>query len=286
MEPSRPAGRLVWTSTEVGGRTVKYGVAGEGVPVLFLHGWALGNRAYKHSLNRLVRLGCRVYAPALPGFGGSAALPVGGCGLDAYAAWANAFLGAVGEEAPVVAVGHSFGAAVAAKFAHDHPQRATQLVLINPLGGSTWKGSGAKARTMSERPLWDWVVSFPKDLFFDRRALLTLAAVVEDAGPNVVTNPLGVWRAAELARRVDLASELAGLRRSGTPVLPVWSEGDVIIPRACFDSLCEALGQAGTIVRGRHSWLLSDPGLFAEVMADSVAAAAAAESVVAVRAAG
>src|SRR5579864_8136843 len=93
--------RLAWTSTEVGGRTVKYGVGGEGVPVLFLHGWALGNRAYKHALNRLLRLGCRVYAPAFPGFGGSAPLPAHAYGLDAYAAWVNAFLDSVGEKDPV-----------------------------------------------------------------------------------------------------------------------------------------------------------------------------------------
>jgi pimeloyl-ACP methyl ester carboxylesterase len=276
MDAPRPAGRLVWTSTEVCGRQVKYGAGGDGVPVLFVHGWALGNRAYKHALNRLVHLGCRVYAPALPGFGGSAALPAGGCGLDAYAAWANAFLEALGEERPVLAVGHSLGAAVAAKFARNHPERASRLVLINPLGGSVWKGSGANARTMSERPLWHWALSFPKDLLFDRRALITLAAIAEDAGPNLATNPLGVWRAAELARRVDLTADLADLRMSGVPILTVWSQGDVIIPRASFESLCEALGRPGRVVRGRHSWLLSDPGLFAEVMADTVSAASSA----------
>jgi pimeloyl-ACP methyl ester carboxylesterase len=217
-----------------------------------------------------------VYAPAFPGFGGSAALPPNTYGLDAYAAWANAFLDAVGEKEPVVAIGHSFGAAVAAKFAHDYPARAVQLVLINPLGGPAWKGTGEKARTMSQRPLWDWAVSFPKDLFLDRRALLTLAAIVEDAGPNLATNPLGVWRAGVLARRVDLQAELAGLRRSGLPVLAVWAQGDTIIPRTSFESLCDALGQKGTVVRGRHSWLLSDPGLFAEVMADTLATAGSA----------
>lgn len=277
MDLPRPAqSRLVWTSTEVCGRTVKYGSGGEGVPVLFLHGWALGNRAYKHALNRLVRLGCRVYAPAFPGFGGSESLPARNCDLDAYASWANAFLDTVGEDEPVVAVGHSFGAAVAAKFAHDFPGRATQLVLINPLGGPAWKGEGATARTMSERPLWDWVLSFPKDLFLDPKALLTLAAIVEDAGPNLATNPMGVWRAGVLARRVDLAAELAGLRCSGVPITVVGAHGDAIIPRASFDSLCDAVGQAGIVVRGRHSWLLSDPALFAEVMGEIVATAAAA----------
>lgn len=275
MNSGATTAALRWTSTEVCGGTVKYGVAGEGVPVLFIHGWGLGNRSYKHALNRLVRMGCKVYAPALPGFGGSTDLKARQRGLDAYAAWANAFLAAVGEDGPVIAVGHSFGAAVAAKLAHDFPRRVSQLVLINPLGGSVWKGSGATARTMAERPLWDWAVSFPRDLLLDRRALVVLAAIVEDAGPNLVSNPIAVWRAAGLARRVDLAAELAALRKSGTPVHAVWADGDAIIPRACFESLCEALGLTGTVVRGRHSWLLGDIESFAGVMADTVAAAAA-----------
>ncbi|HET7523211.1 MAG TPA: hypothetical protein VFJ79_03610, partial [Acidimicrobiales bacterium] len=116
----------------------------------------------------------------------------------------------------------------------------------------------------------------PKDLLLDSRALVTLAAIVEDAGPNLATNPLGVWRAGELARRVDLRAELAELRRSGVPVMAVWAHGDAIIPRPSFESLCDALGHEGTVVRGRHSWLLSDPALFAEVMADTVAKAASA----------
>lgn len=263
---------------EVCGRRVKYGHGGEGVPVLFVHGWALGNRSYKHALNRLVGEGCRVYAPALPGFGGSATLPARTCGLDAYAAWVNAFLSAVDVDEPVVAVGHSFGAAVVTKFAHDFPDRVGHLTLINPLGGSVWKSGDGRERTMAERPLWDWAVSFPRDILLDRRVLQTVASVVEDAAPNLVTNPLGVWRSAELARRVDLAAELSVLREASLPVTAVWASGDGIIPRASFDSLCEALGRDGRVVRGRHSWLLSDPESFAEVMAETVAAAASART--------
>ena len=70
-----PEDHLAWHSVVVDGRRVNYGVAGSGLPVLFVHGWALGQHAYKRALKRLVHLGCRVYAPALPGFGGSAALP-------------------------------------------------------------------------------------------------------------------------------------------------------------------------------------------------------------------
>jgi pimeloyl-ACP methyl ester carboxylesterase len=72
---SAESDHLVWKHTTVGGRSAMYGTAGTGVPVLFLHGWGLGQHTYKRSLRRLVHLGCRVFAPALPGFGGTADLP-------------------------------------------------------------------------------------------------------------------------------------------------------------------------------------------------------------------
>ena len=72
-DPARD--HLVWKRTRVEGRSALYGVAGEGPPVVFVHGWALGSHSYKRALKRLVGLGLKVFAPALPGFGGTADLP-------------------------------------------------------------------------------------------------------------------------------------------------------------------------------------------------------------------
>src|ERR1700680_1265791 len=86
---------LVWQRTTVGGRPASYGVAGAGLPVLFLHGWGLGQHSYKRALKRLVHLGCRVYAPALPGFGGTGELTGHEFSFSGYAAWVAEFLDAV-----------------------------------------------------------------------------------------------------------------------------------------------------------------------------------------------
>ena len=56
---------------------------------------------------------------------------------------------------PVVLVGHSFGGGVAVRLAHDHRNRARSLVLVNSVGGSSWR-SGRTLRSIAERPLWDW----------------------------------------------------------------------------------------------------------------------------------
>src|SRR3954451_6142946 len=97
---SAPLDHLVWKSTMVDGRPALYGVAGEGLPVVFLHGWGLGQHAYKRALKRLVHLGCRVFAPALPGFGGTAELPKADFSLAGYAAWVEHFLDAVEVDEP------------------------------------------------------------------------------------------------------------------------------------------------------------------------------------------
>ena len=276
MPRHEPVDHLAWRTTEVDGRRVNYGVAGHGVPVLFIHGWALGSHAYKRALKRLVRMGCRVYAPALPGFGGTADLPGGKRGLAGYAAWADGFLEAVEVDEPVLAIGHSFGGAVAAKLAHDYSDRVGYLVLVNAVGSGIWSQAGEGARAMSDRPLWHWAVNFPLDILGERAAVPVLSAVLEDAVPNFVKNPLGVLKAAGVARRADITQDLCEIRASGVPVLVLWGEGDTIVPRACFDALCDATGSPGALVPGRHSWLLADPDAFAEVMAGSVSVAAAA----------
>ena len=69
---------LVWERTTVSGRPALYGVAGDGLPVLFLHGWGLGQHSYKRALSRIVRMGTRVYAPALQHRNPQGAKVVGG----------------------------------------------------------------------------------------------------------------------------------------------------------------------------------------------------------------
>src|SRR3954468_22216070 len=187
---------LVWTRTTVRGRTAMYGVAGDGIPLLFLHGWGLGQHTYKRTLKRLVQLGCRVFAPALPGFGGTADLPGRDCTIAGYAAWADDFLAAVGVTEPLFVMGHSFGGGVAIKLAHDHPDKVRYLVLVNSVGGSAWANRGSRVRSMAERPLWDWGIHFPEDIFPLRQATRVLPVILEDAVPNIVRNPLALWKVA------------------------------------------------------------------------------------------
>jgi pimeloyl-ACP methyl ester carboxylesterase len=278
MPRTERPGHLTWKATRVDGRHAVYGVGGAGMPVLFLHGWALGNRAYKRALKRLIRLGCRVYAPALPDFGGTEGLPSGYRTVEHYAGWAAAFLDAVGVDEPALVAGHSMGGAIGARLTHDHPDRVAHLVLINSLGAPVWTEGPDRIRHLHERPLWHWVSSFGQDIAVSDRALPTVRMILEDTVPNLVRNPFGMLRAASMARQVDLVAELAEIRESGVPVTAVSSDGDLIVPPASFGALCRSLGVQGKVVPGRHSWLLASPEEFAGVMVQAVGAAAAART--------
>jgi pimeloyl-ACP methyl ester carboxylesterase len=271
---------LVWLETTVAGRPATYGTAGQGPPLLFLHGWGLGYRSYKRALKRLVRSGYRVYAPALPGFGGTAALPPEEFGLEGYADWVAAFLAAVDVDEPVLLIGHSFGGGVAIQTAHDWPDAVASLVLVNSIGGSAWSESKSAVRTMAERPLWDWGLHFQADLLPIRQITKVLPVILEDLGTNLRHNTANVWRVGKLARYADLTDELVELGRRRLPVVVLWGRSDRILPMASFESLCRAVGVTEgsdnvVMVDGNHSWLLADPEGFAEVMTNVVPIAAA-----------
>jgi pimeloyl-ACP methyl ester carboxylesterase/glycine cleavage system regulatory protein len=256
--PAMAADLLSWCHIKVDGRGATYGVGGEGAPVVFLHGWALGSRAYKRAVLRLIRRGCAVYAPAMPGFGGTADLPSVKMTIDGYAGWVDAFMTEIGIQGAALVIGHSFGGGVAVQLAHTYPERVGYLVLLNSVGGVT------------DGPPWEWAIRLAREMLPTRTSIETMVAMRDDLLANLVRNPLGLVRAGHLARTADLRAQLAELRRRGLPVLALTTEGDGVIPQAAFEALCEAVGTEGYVLSGRHSWLLADPDTFGEVLANVV----------------
>ena len=277
-EPDGHEHRLVWKRATVQGRLALYGEAGAGLPVVFLHGWGLGQHAYRRPLKRLAQLGCHVWAPALPGFGGTADLPGDDFSLAGYAAWLDEFFRVVELDEPAVVVGHSFGGGVAIELAHDFGARVRSLVLVNSIGGSAWAHSGSIVRSMAERPLWDWGLHFPSDVLLVPQLARVLPVILQEAVPNLVRNPRALLRVADLARKADLTPELEALKERRLPVVVLWGDSDRIIPKPSFDALCRAIGAEGEVVSGNHSWLLADPDTFGELMTNVVGVAQLARS--------
>lgn len=261
--------------TWVQGRPAAYSVAGQGLPVVLLHGWGLAHHTYRDVVERIAGDGCRVVAPALPGFGGTGDLPGDRFSLRGYAGWVDELMASLEIDEPAVVVGHSFGGGVAIRLAHDHPDRVRSLVLVNSVGGSSWRRGGT-LRSIAERPIWDWGLHFPGDVWPVRQATRVLPVIAEDLVPNLLRNPRAVVKVANLARRADLRSELEALRDRDLPISILWGTRDGVIPRESFEALCVASGVEGTVVEGSHSWLLADPERFGEVITNDVRVARAA----------
>jgi pimeloyl-ACP methyl ester carboxylesterase len=254
----------------VEGRRASCATGGDGLPVLFLHGWGLGDNTYRRTLRRLVDRGCRVHAPSLPGFGDTAELPRTRRNLAGYAAWVDAFMTEVGIDEPVLVLGHSFGGGVAIQLAHDFPERVAYLVPINSVGAA----AASKAR-----PLWQQLVGVPllefsarivREMAPTREGLDTLRVTVEDFAKNFLDNPRAVAEVAQLARRADLSAELAELGRRQLPMLVLWSERDRLLPLDSFDAVSAAVGAERRVVHGQHSWLLVRPDAFGAVLGNVV----------------
>lgn len=262
--------RLRWCRADVDGLTVRYGDAGEGPTVVFLHGWGLSGRSYAKALPAIAASDSRVLAPALPGFGKSDPL-ADEYTFEALARWLIDLLDNIEVTEPVALVGHSLGGAVATATAWHYPDRVRSLVLVNALGGSVWKHGRRGDRSLADRPLWDWGLRIPGE-FTKRDYRRVLPVVVRDLVGNALSNPRAVVRAASLARNTDLREELATLAERGLPVSILWGSEDNVVPEATYLAMCEAAGAPGDIVEAAgHNWLLADPEGFGELVTNSIA---------------
>ncbi len=107
----------------VNGLTVSYidsdPANAQGKPtVLFLHGWGAPAETYRLMLDHLAGY-CRVVAPDLPGFGGSAE-PAAPWTVDDYTDWTAAFATALGLQKMTI-INHSFGGRISIKLLSRRP---------------------------------------------------------------------------------------------------------------------------------------------------------------------
>ncbi len=226
---------------EVDGLPTRYLTAGEGPPLVLLH--ALGESVldWQWVLSSLARAH-RVYAPDMPGFGGSAKL-VADYSPAFFARFAAAYLDALGIEGATVA-GNSLGGHVALRLALSESERVSALCLIDSvsLGREvswalrlpTIPGYGDLAIAWSKTPLGAtqraWLKAqllfahperAPAEWMNEQYRLAQLPGFMEAA-------------LAALRAQLDLRGQrevlLDQLPRLEIPTLVVWGESDRILP--------------------------------------------------------
>jgi pimeloyl-ACP methyl ester carboxylesterase len=116
---------------ELHGHRVIYRTAGNGPPVVLIHGMVNSSRHWERVALRLADR-YTVIAPDLIGHGDSAT-PRGDYSLGAHAAVIRDLLAVLGIERATI-VGHSLGGGVAMQFFYQFPQRVERLVLVSSGG--------------------------------------------------------------------------------------------------------------------------------------------------------
>jgi len=117
---------------DLNGAQIAYVETGSGETVLLLHATASAGAQWQ-ALAETLRSGWRVIVPDLYGYGESDPWPGHGpFALAEEAALAEAVLADAGQ-GPIHLVGHSYGGAVALRFAMQQPERMRSLVLIEPV---------------------------------------------------------------------------------------------------------------------------------------------------------
>jgi len=124
--------RIPRQSLYLAGHSLSVAVAGEGPPLVLLHGSATHAYVWRNLIPYLAR-GHRCLAPDLPGMGGSP--PASFETPESYSF--DQQLWSIGElirflepTRPVVLIGHELGALIAAEYARNHPSSVAGLVFI------------------------------------------------------------------------------------------------------------------------------------------------------------
>lgn len=231
---------------DVRGTEIELLKAGSGPPLLFLHG--IDGIEGAAQLLRELSGSFTVYAPSHPGFGGSQQRD-GYNRVDDLAYFYLDLMDLLQLEKPII-VGSSFGGWLAAEILTKEPARASQLVLISPLG----------LRTANRRE------QYVADIFMISRKELGERLQVGDPAPlqNVFNLPEDQLRR---AMRNDEALSLYGwtpymsnpkladrLHRITCPSIVLWGAEDRLVTPVYREAYAEAMPQAKveTIAEAGH----------------------------------
>jgi pimeloyl-ACP methyl ester carboxylesterase len=260
-----------------GERTVAGAEAGEGPPLVLLHGLG-GTWEYWAPAMTLLARHARCIALDLPGFGHSDDLP-GEFTLDAAVARLAAALASLGMPAATVC-GHSLGGPLAVRLARNHPGSTSQVVLVGPSGlapAPFWQRRLLTLvpvyQLLRRAPVpWEhWLLRVGPLRRGALRALVHDPATVSGAMARTLVD--GGREARELKGAID-ASFATGLdaeaRLLDVPVDAIWGERDRMVPVADAAALLRAVPSARLrLMTGcGHLPMVEDPAAFAALLAE------------------
>ena len=216
--------------------------AGDGPPVVVLHGFAMRPATYE-GLVRLLDKRCRVYVPDLFAVRGRWSFSKV---LDAFVATVDA----LGLDRFSL-IGHSFGGGIELAFASRLPERVVELVFSDSLAASREWGLAAE------------VLRHPVRLL--RLATPTAATAF---ARTCVEHPRQLADAAWWGFTSGRESDSAEIARACLPAHVLWANRDSILSRSDGIRFAEELRATFTVASGPgrrvfdHDWMFQQPGDF------------------------
>jgi pimeloyl-ACP methyl ester carboxylesterase len=207
IRPRRGSFRLSRREVRVSGYPVRYRTAGEGEPLVLLHGLSGSSDWWRRNVPELARR-YQVFLLDLPGFG-AMRRQRRRFSLAESAAWLLSWAEAVGLERMSL-IGHSMGGYVGIKLAAEHPETVDRLVLVAP-AGTTGRRSIIRHLPPLLLAAYRSTPSFFPMFVYDTLRM----------------GPATLWRASREILAADVSEELPGI---STPTLLVWGEQDPLVP--------------------------------------------------------
>lgn len=232
-------------------------VAGEGEPVLLLHGWGCSHHIFKH-IQGVLAQGYKVYNFDFPGFGASDE-PEDVWGTEEYTRMVEEFVKENNLKSPSL-VGHSFGGRISIIFASRN--EASRVVLVDAAGIKPKRPFKYYYKVYSFKLLKKLCYTFlPKrtaDAIIEKRRKGAGSADYNNASPKM---------RAILSKVVneDLTSLLPKI---AAPTLLFWGNADTATPLSDAKTMERLIPDAGLVIAHGtgHFSFIENQGLFTQVI--------------------
>jgi pimeloyl-ACP methyl ester carboxylesterase len=252
----------------VDGLRLAWREAGQGVPLVLLHGIGSASDSWEFQLEHFAP-DFRVVAWDAPGYGGSGDFDVETPSAADFADALDRLLGALGIERCHL-VGHSLGALIAAAFSSRHPDWILSLTLANAAAGHGRLDPAIRAAKLRER--LDVLEAHGPAGMAERRASRLVAP---DASAEALervravmarVRPDGYRRAARMLAEGDIFADLAHIDR---PTLVMCGTLDRVTTEDSNRAIAKALpdGRFAALPGLGHASYVESPELFNSVLA-------------------
>ncbi|GCD79715.1 alpha/beta fold hydrolase [Schleiferia thermophila] len=196
----------------------EYAEAGEGHPLVLLHGLMGGLSNFDDVFHYFSRRGYRVLIPKLPLY----TLPLLNTNVSSLASYVVNFIKEL-KIAPVTLIGNSLGGHISLIITKNHPELVHSLVLT----GSSGLYENAMGDSFPRRGDYQYVANKTKDVFYNKEVATKelideVYSIVNDR--NKVLRTLSISKS---AIRHNMAKDLVNMK---LPVCIIWGENDNVTP--------------------------------------------------------